>query len=136
MTINRDLAAQVSAHAAFLAATDPDRLLCALGVSGYDVADAALTALLDALRQVTHPLARDEYRVETGTTYPDSADEEGYVVHAAQPLILPRSTVEAWVGKPLVGDEITRLANAVPFSSVPEALAAIAEQFDAPTPRA
>lgn len=92
------------------------------------------------------PLAAllDEVRVEVDATYMpdrnrrqiDAALDQLDAAIKAQPATGPRGitwhreTVESWAGYAMTDDEVDRLAEAIPFSSVPEAVAAITDHME------
>ncbi len=43
---------------------------------------------------------------------------------------ITREQLEAWAGRPLSDDEVARLDEAIPNSSIPEAVEAIVASFD------
>jgi hypothetical protein len=44
-------------------------------------------------------------------------------------ITLSRGQLEAWAGRPLADDEITNLEDAIPHSSIPEAVGTIVDSF-------
>lgn len=99
---SRELVAQVIDRAAALAVRPPE-------VVQGKVAEEALTGLLEALGDV-HMQLRDGERA----TDSDIAQET--------PLILSRDLIEEWAGARLTPCDMERLTNALPHSSVPDAV--------------
>lgn len=46
-------------------------------------------------------------------------------MHKYRDIVLTREQLEAWAGRTLTDDQIERLDNAIPNSSIPEAIAEI-----------
>ena len=87
------------------------------------------TDLRGALDSLLRPLARAEYEATYGRPYPDDDGEDHYP--ALVPVILTRYQVDAWAGRDLTCDEVDRLTEAIPNSSIPDAVATITETMDA-----
>lgn len=102
---SRELVDQVIQRAAALAAQPQER------VQGK-VTEEALTELLEALGNV-HMQLRDGER---------ATDSD---IAVKTPVILTRDQIEEWAGTRLTPCEIERLTNAIPHSSIPEAVGEI-----------
>lgn len=119
------LADEVAERAAILAALGPERVLGLIGDDHH--AHGYLRDLRDALDSVLRPLARMEYEDRTGRVYPDGDDDGEDYYPSLVPVILGREQATAWAGRDLTRDEVRRLTDAIPHSSIPEAVATITE---------
>lgn len=102
---SRELVDQVIDRAATLATCNPE-------VAQGKVTDEALTGLLEALGDV-HMQLRDGER---------ATDSD---IAVKTPVVLTRDQIEEWAGTRLTPCEIERLTNAIPHSSIPDAVGEI-----------
>lgn len=118
-----DLVQELTSRAAILATMNPAYLRSMLDTVGADDADT-LNRMIGGLDGLLFAVLRGK----RGLT-PDvllDPDVWGSAVAHEAPLVIPRETVEEWAGGGLDPGQFERLTAAIPHSSVPEAINAIA----------